>query len=150
VKNAVPGNAVLDGTYVDFRDLMTMTADEEKRRKQEALRDMEITDKAGLIVQRNSKTAYTKALKTLQPDIQEWWQDLLEEGEVEATPADLRKFILNDLLPVCRCQLAVICHHEAIKSYCCCHVAEPVTIGNYTFLVRFSHQQQHLLLRNTG
>lgn len=115
VKSAVPGNQALAGAHVDFRDLMTMTADEVTTRVKEAMHDIETTETAEQILKRNRKTAYNRALKTLEPGIQDWWQDLLEEGEVEATAVDLRKFIQTDLLPIFRSQLAATCHHEAIK-----------------------------------
>ena len=90
LKNAVPGDPVLADSYVDYRDLLTMAAVEVEERKQEAMRDQEATVKADQILQKNSKTAYNRALKTLLPESRDWWLEQLESGEIEATSADLR------------------------------------------------------------
>ncbi len=93
-----------------------MVVVEVEERKQEAMRDQEATVKADQILQKNSKTAYNRALKTLLPESRDWWLEQLESGEIEATSADLRKIIIhNDLLPFYRSQLASSHHHEAIK-----------------------------------
>ena len=115
VKDAVPADPALAGAKVDFRDLMSMTQEELNNRKQEALRDLEATEKADQILYLNKTNGYAKALKALLPDTRDWWQDQLDEGEAEATPEALRDFIVIDLLPFCRNDLAAIRHHEAIK-----------------------------------
>jgi hypothetical protein len=76
---------------------------------------LEATEKADQILRTNRTNTYTKALKTLLPEARHWWQDLLDDGEVEATAESLRYFILNNLLPAYRSTLAEIRHHEAIK-----------------------------------
>ena len=115
VKDAVPADPALAGAEVDFRDLMSMTQEELNNRKQEALRDLEATEKADQILRHNRVSSYAKALKALRPDSRDWWQNQLDEGEAEATQEALRDFIFIDLLPVCRSDLAAIRHHEAIK-----------------------------------
>jgi hypothetical protein len=115
VKNAVPTDAALAGAYVDYRDLMSTTRQDLQVRELEALADLEATEKADQILQDNKTNAYKKALKTLLPESQHWWQDQLDDEEVEATAESLQYFILNDLLPTCRSTLAEIRHHEAIK-----------------------------------
>lgn len=115
VKNAVPADADLAGACVDYRDLMSTTQEDLHARELEALGDLEATEKADQILRGNKVNAYTKALKTLLPDSQQWWQDQLDDEEVEATAESLRDFILTDLLPACRSTIAEIRHHEAIK-----------------------------------
>jgi len=115
VKNAVPTDPALAGAYVDFRDLVSTTQEELQGREVEALRDLEATEKADRILRAGKTNVYTKALKTLLPDSQAWWQDQLDNEEVEATAESLRNYINIDLLPACRSTLAEIRHHEAIK-----------------------------------
>lgn len=115
VKNAVPFDPALVGAGVDFRDLWSTTQIELERQEQEAASDLVATEKAEQILRRNQANAYEKALKALLSGSRDWWQDQLDEGEVEATPEALRDFIIIDLLPACRSDLAAIRHREAIK-----------------------------------
>lgn len=115
VKNAVPSDPALVGVHVDFRDLMSMTSEDLKSREQEAVRDLEATEKAEKILLSNRANAYAKAVKALLPDSRDWWQDQVDDEEVEASVKSLRDFIIRDLMPFCNSRLAEIRHHEAIK-----------------------------------
>ncbi len=115
VKNAVPGDPSLVRAHVDFRELMSMTPEELKSREREAIRDLKATEKAEKILLGNRANAYAKAVKVLLPDSRDWWQDQVDDEEVEASIESLRDFIIRDLMPFCNSSLAEIRHHEAIK-----------------------------------
>jgi hypothetical protein len=134
VKNAVPADPALMGAHVDYQDLMSATQEDLKAREREARRDLETTEKAEEILQANKANAYTKALKTLLPDSQHWWQDMLDAEEVEATAEALRDFILTNLFPACRSTLAEIHHHAAIKRQV---IGEGVYVPNMENLTRY-------------
>ena len=134
VKNAVPADPALAGAYVDYRDLMATTQEELQARELEALRDLEATEKADQILRANKANTYGKALKTLLSDSQAWWQDQLDDEEVEATAESLRDFILTDLLPACRSTIAEIRHHEAIKRQV---IGEGANVPNMENLTRY-------------
>lgn len=134
VKNAVPTEYALAGAYVDFRDLVSTTQEDLQKREKEACRDLEATEKAGQILRENKKNAYEKALKTLLVSSQTWWQDKLENGEVQATSGELKDFISIDLLPACRSTLAEIQHHEAIKRQV---IGEGTNMQNMENLTRY-------------
>jgi len=116
VKDAVPSEPALVGACVDYRDLVSMSKEELKQREQEAVRELEVTEKADRILQSGRGDVYKRALKTLPPESRQWWEEQLDEGEVEATFDSLSDFITFDLLRACRSNLAEIRNHEAIKN----------------------------------
>ena len=134
VQNAVPADPDLKGSYVDYRDLMSTTQIDLQAREHEALRDLEATEKADQILQANKVGAYTKALKTLLPESQQWWLGQLDDDETEATAEALRDFIVTYLLPACRSTLAEIHHHDAIKQQV---IGEGAYVPNMENLTRY-------------
>lgn len=134
VKNAVPTDPALAGAHVDYRDLMSVTPEDLQVREREARRDLETTEKAAEILQANKKNAYVQALKTLQPEYQNWWQGQLDYEEVEATAESLQNFIYTKFLPACRSTVAEIHNHEAIKRQV---IGEGVYVPNMKNLTRY-------------
>lgn len=116
ISAAVPFRSRVSPGAVSLRELMELTPQEAAERHQDALQDLEATRKAMTILEKNSADAYQKALKTLLPDSQDWWQEFVEEEEYPASAEGLAEFIERHLEPLCMAIESALENHAAIKS----------------------------------
>lgn len=116
IPSAAPFELGLSGENTDLRDLMPMSPDEVAEQKQDAVHDLEATQKASEILSRGSPKAYDKALRVLRADSRDWWQQYVEEEEYAATAEGLAEFIREHLEPFCIRVEMKARHHDAIKS----------------------------------
>lgn len=113
---AAPFEHGLSGKGTDLRDLVGMTQDEIAERQRDARHDLDATNKATAILQRGGANAYDKALRALQPDSRDWWQEYVDDEEFLATAEGLADFIHKHLAPICITTEKEARHHEAIKA----------------------------------
>lgn len=113
---AAPFEFGLTGEGTDLRDLLNMTPDYVSQRQRESRHDLEATRKAAGILRRGGANAYSKALRALQPDSRDWWQENVDDEEFAATADGLTEFIQKQLEPLCVAIEKEVRHHEAIKA----------------------------------
>ncbi len=113
---AAPFESDLSGKHSDLRDLVKLTSEEITNRQRDARHDLAATEKALEILNRGGSNAYEKALKALQQDSRDWWQNWVEEEEYQPNAEGLADFIRMHLLPTCKSLDKEARHHEAIKA----------------------------------
>jgi hypothetical protein len=113
---AAPFEMGLTGESTDIRDLMDLTPEDVADSQRAARHDLDLTNKATVILRKGGVRAYDKALRVLLPDSREWWESCLEEEEYTADAEGLTSFINEHLSPFCHQQEKEARHHEAIKS----------------------------------
>jgi len=113
---AAPFEMGLSGKGTDLRDFLDMTPEEVAERQRDAKHDLEATWKAASILRRGGANAYEKALRALQPDSREWWQNYVEDEEYPPTAEGLEQFIREHLEPLCNGIEKEARHHDAIKT----------------------------------
>jgi hypothetical protein len=113
---AAPFEMGLTGESTDIRDLMDLTPEDVADSQRAARHDLDLTNKATVILRKGGDRAYDKALRVLLPDSREWWESCLEEEEYTADAEGLTSFINEHLSPFCHRQEKESRHHEAIKN----------------------------------
>lgn len=101
---------------VELAEAVRETPAETRQRAAEAEADLVATLRAAEILRRGGVRAYDRALRALTEGSAQCWANDLEDGEVEATPECLAKYIDNDMLPFCRQQVIEVKHHAAVKA----------------------------------
>ena len=101
---------------VELAEAIRETPTETRQRAVEAAEDLTATLRAAEILRRGGVRAYDRALRALVQGSAQWFADNLDEGDAEATPESLAKFIDDDLLPFCRQMVVEVQSHEAVKA----------------------------------
>ena len=101
---------------VELAEAIRETPTETRQRAVEAAEDLTATLRAGEILRRGGVRAYDRALRALDDGSAQWFANNLDDGDVEATPESLAKFIDSDLLPFCRQMVVEVQSHEAVKA----------------------------------
>lgn len=101
---------------VELAEALRESPTETRQRAIDAEASLAATLRAAEILRRGGVRAYDRALRALDDGSAEWFASNLDDGEVEATPAGLAKFIADDLLPFSRQMLVEAQSHEAIKA----------------------------------
>jgi hypothetical protein len=101
---------------VELAEAIRETQAETHRRAVDAEADLAATLRAAEILRRGGVRAYDRAIRALESGSAEWFANNLDEGDVQATPESLAKFIDDDLLPFCRQMVVEVRSHEAVKA----------------------------------
>lgn len=101
---------------VELAEAIRETPAETRQRAIDANDDLTATLRAAEILRRGGVRAYDRALRALDDGSAQWFADNLDDGDVEATPESLAKFIDSDLLPFCRQMVVEVQSHEAVKA----------------------------------
>ena len=101
---------------VELAEAIRETPAETRQRAIDADVDLAATMRAAEILRRGGVRAYDRALRALDDGSAQWFANNLDDGEVEATPEGLLKFIDDDLLPFCRQMVVEVQSHDAIKA----------------------------------
>jgi hypothetical protein len=101
---------------VELAEAIRETPTETRQRAIDAEADLAGNLRAADILRRGGVRAYDRAVRALVGGSAEWWASNLDDGDVEATPQCLAKFINDDLLPFCRQVVIEVQSHEAVKA----------------------------------
>ena len=100
---------------VELAEAMRATPDEVSARQREALRDLQGTQRAAVILKKGGANAYADALDALMPATREYWHGDVESGEHQPTSESFAVFIA-DLLPIAAGIAKEVLHHDAIAA----------------------------------
>jgi hypothetical protein len=116
MSSAAPFQRGLSGEHTDLRDLLEVTPEQRIQNQRDAELDLAATQKAATILRRGGANAYDKAMRALQADSRDWWQQHVDEEEYPPTSDGLAEFIRVHLEPLCLGNEKAARHHEAIKA----------------------------------
>lgn len=114
IPSAAPFEMGLSGEGTDIRDLMDMKPEDVTESQRAARDDVDSTNRAGAILRKGGDRAYVKALRALQLDTREWWQEYLDDEEYTADATGLAAFISDHVTPFVYQQEKESRHHDAI------------------------------------
>ena len=114
IEAALPLKGELGNKVAKLKEMVTATPEEVALQRKIADQDLQATEKALSILLTNGRGRYKKAVDALQQDSQEWWQEMLDEGECTADESSLKTFLYSQLLPLCRSIQSNISNHPAI------------------------------------
>ena len=114
IEAALPLKGELGNKVAKLKEMVTATPEEVALQRKIADQDLQATEKALSILLTNGRGRYKKAVDALQQDSQEWWQEMLDEGECTADESSLKTFLYSQLLPLCRSIQSNISHQPAI------------------------------------
>ncbi len=100
----------------ELAEVIRATPSETRKHVTEAEADLASTIKAAEILRRGGVRAYDRAIRAFSEGCAQWWDNNLDEEEVEATAECLAKFIEDDMLPFSRQAVIEAQSHEAIKA----------------------------------
>jgi hypothetical protein len=116
IPSAAPFELGMSGEGTDIRHLLDRTPAEVGELQRDSLQDLEATRKAAAILRRGGTHAYDRAVRSLQPDSRDMWQEYLDEEEYPGDAGGLASFIQKHLEPLCQELEKEARHHEAIKN----------------------------------
>lgn len=114
IPSAAPFEVGLSGEGTDIRDLMDMRPEDVTESQRAARDDVDSTNRADAILRKGGDRAYDKALRALQLDTREWWQEYLDDEEYTADATGLAAFISDHVTPFVYQQEKESRHHDAI------------------------------------